>query len=239
MLDVMGVADPDDPHSSPWLAPPTLAREDLTDVRVGVPQDWFWDELDPQVEAAAQAVLDLMTRVGATMVSVPIDIAALAPLLVFPLQVEAYVFHQPTLEAHPELYSPRLRHMLLAGQYALAQDYIRALRVRRLAIEAVRRALEGVDVLAMPTMPTLPLRIADACDPDAPAVAALMRKHFDDQPIRASGHQPTDGAGHRGRTDGIPTRRARPRRLRAARGGRDRGELDRLRPDRSQRDVSA
>ena len=186
MLEVMGAPDPHDPHSSPRSAPPSPEREDLTGVRVGVPQAWFWDELDPQVEAAARAVLELMTRDGATMVPVPMDIGALAPLLGFPLIVEAYVFHQPTLDAHPELYSPELRHHLMAGQYALAQDYIRALRVRRMVIEAVRGALEGVDVLAMPTMPVLPLRIADAPDdPLAPEAAALLRNTF---VINQSGH---------------------------------------------------
>jgi PPOX class probable F420-dependent enzyme len=186
MLEVIGVPDPDDPHSSSRPAPASPERDDLAGVRVGVPQAWFWDELDPQVEAAARAVLDMMTRDGATLVSVPMDIAALAPLLLFPVFVEAYVFHQPTLDVQPELYPPDLRHHLMGAQYVLAQDYIRALRVRRLVMEALRSALEGVDVLAMPTIPVLPLRIADApADPIAPEAAALLRNT---SVINQSGH---------------------------------------------------
>jgi len=148
-----------------------------------VPEAWFWDDLDPQVEAAARAVLDLMTSHGATTSPVPMDIVHLAPLLLFPLFVEAYVFHQPTLDACPALYSPDLRHQLMAGQYVLAQDYIRALRARRLVIEAVRRAIDAVDVLAMPTLPIVPPRISDAVE--TPDVASLIRNTAT---INQSGH---------------------------------------------------
>jgi aspartyl-tRNA(Asn)/glutamyl-tRNA(Gln) amidotransferase subunit A len=182
VLQVMAAPDPDDPHSSPRTASSAPPREDLAGLRVGVPEAWFWDELDPQVEAAARAVLDLMTSNGATTSPVPMDIGHLAPLLLFPLFVEAYVFHQPTLDACPELYSPDLRHQLMAGQYVLAQDYIRALRARRLVVEAVRRAIDAVDVLAMPTLPIVPPRISDVETPD---VLELIRNT---SVINQSGH---------------------------------------------------
>jgi aspartyl-tRNA(Asn)/glutamyl-tRNA(Gln) amidotransferase subunit A len=186
MLEVMAAADLHDPHSCQREAAPAPLRDDLTGVRVGVPQGLFWDDLDPQVEAAARAVLDLMTGNGATMVAVPMDIDHLVPLLPYPLFVEAYVFHQLTLDAHPELYSPDLRHLLMAGQYVLAQDYIRALRARRLVIEAVRSAFNGVDVLVMPTLPELPLRIADAPAATASPEIATMARNT--SVINQSGH---------------------------------------------------
>jgi aspartyl-tRNA(Asn)/glutamyl-tRNA(Gln) amidotransferase subunit A len=186
MLELMAVADLHDPHSCQREAAPAPLREDLAGVRVGVPQGLFWDDLDPQVEAAARAVLHLMTGDGATMVAVPMDIGHLVPLLLYPVFVEAYVFHQPTLDAHPELYSPDLRHHLMAGHYVLAQDYIRALRARRLVIEAVRSAFNGVDVLVMPTLPELPLRIADAPAATAsPEIATMVRNT---SVINQSGH---------------------------------------------------
>ncbi|WP_433286304.1 amidase [Pseudonocardia sp. CA-142604] len=182
MLQVMAAPDPDDPHSCGRPASSAPPRDDLAGLRVGVPEAWFWDDLDPQVEAAALAVLDLMISNGATPSPVPMDILHLAPLLLLPLFVEAYVFHQPTLDACPELYSPDLRHQLMAGQYVLAQDYIRALRARRLVIEALRRAIDAVDVLAMPTLPIVPPRIADVQTPD---VLELIRNT---SVINQSGH---------------------------------------------------
>ena len=48
-----------------------------------------------------------------------------------------------------------------AGQYVLAQDYIRAIRARRMVIETIRDAFESVDVLVMPTLPIQPHKIDD------------------------------------------------------------------------------
>lgn len=174
MLDVLAGPDPDDPHSSPHRPEPAPPLADLRGVRVGVPEGWFWTDLDAPVEAAARATLDLMAEAGAELVPSTMDITELVPLLRVAMFAEAYVFHQPTLAAHPEQYSPGLRHMLMAGQYVLAQDYIRALRARRLVIEAVREALAAVDVLAMPTLPVLPPTIAEATTGGG-AVAALSR----------------------------------------------------------------
>ncbi|OLT22274.1 hypothetical protein BJF78_07745 [Pseudonocardia sp. CNS-139] len=125
-----------------------------------------------------------MAGAGAELVPVPMDIADLVPMLRVAMFAEAYVFHQPTLDASPELYSPDLRHRLMAGQYVLAQDYIRALRVRRLVVEAMRDALARADVLAMPTLPVLPPTIAEATT-GSPAVTALARNT---SVVNQSGH---------------------------------------------------
>lgn len=176
MLDVLAGPDPDDPHSSPHRPEPAPPLADLRGVRVGVPEGWFWTDLDAPVETVALATLDLMAGAGAELVPARMDIADLVPLLRVAMFAEAYVFHQPALDAHPEHYSPGLRHRLMAGQYVLAQDYIRALRARRLVIEAMRDALTAVDVLAMPTLPVLPPTIAEATDvTGSRAVAALSR----------------------------------------------------------------
>jgi aspartyl-tRNA(Asn)/glutamyl-tRNA(Gln) amidotransferase subunit A len=174
VLEVLAGPDPDDPHSSSRPAPPADVRDDLRGVRIGVPEDWFWSDLDPRVEAAARGVLDLAAGAGARLVPVPMEIGHLVPLLRVAMFAEAYVFHQPTLDAHPDRYSPELRNRLLAGRYVLAQDYIRALRARRLVVEAMRAALADADVLATPTLPVLPPLRADSA-PGSPAVAVLSR----------------------------------------------------------------
>ncbi len=71
----------------------------------------------------------------------------------------------------------------MAGQYVLAQDYIRALRVRRLIIEAINAAMADVDVLAMPTLPVPAVRIADVAGPETTII--MVRNT---QPFNQSGH---------------------------------------------------
>jgi Asp-tRNA(Asn)/Glu-tRNA(Gln) amidotransferase A subunit family amidase len=95
---------------------------------------------------------------------------------------ESYVFHAPHIAAHPELYSDDLRARILAGRLILAQDYIRAMRARRLMIEAVRTALAGVDVLAMPTLP-IPAPLQADVGPDT-----AMQMTRNTSPFNQTGH---------------------------------------------------
>ncbi|GAY10441.1 amidase [Pseudonocardia sp. N23] len=183
LLDVLAGHDRDDPHSDPR---PLVAADpvtDLDDVVVGVPQEYFWTGLDDDVERVCRAAVARLTDAGAQVRPVVCDIGALMPLQAVAMFVEAHVVHAEHLRATPELYSPGLRDRLLAGGSVLAQDYVRALRARRLVVDAITAALVGVDALAMPTMPVPPMRVADA---DADPRVALMARHT--SPFNQSGH---------------------------------------------------
>jgi aspartyl-tRNA(Asn)/glutamyl-tRNA(Gln) amidotransferase subunit A len=54
-----------------------------------------------------------------------------------------------------ELTAPEDRLGGYPGQVILAKDYLRALRVRRLASQALDRLLSGVDAIAAPSLPTV------------------------------------------------------------------------------------
>ena len=57
------------------------------------------------------------------------------------------------LEAMPERYTPAVRLRLEMARYVLAEDYVRALRARRLLGAEVDAALNGHDALILPTVP--------------------------------------------------------------------------------------
>lgn len=161
LLEAMAGYDETDPHSTAGPLEPATPRTDLAGLTVGLPEGYFWADLDPEVESACRGVVATMVELGATVEPVGIDLGGLMPLVQSAMLAEAYVYHQPLLETAGESYSDELRFRLLAGQYVLAQDYIRAGRARRLVIEEVRSALGGVDLLAMPTLAVPPLPIAE------------------------------------------------------------------------------
>lgn len=183
LLQVLAGPDADDPSSSPRVAAPAPPRTDLAGLTVGLPHDWFWVDLHPEVEEMARATVGLMEAAGASVVPVDLVLSDLLPLIRAAMSAEAYVYHQPMLDATPELYGPDLRFRLLAGQYVLAQDYVRALRVRRLVIERVRVTMATVDLLAMPTLPVPAFRV-DA-EPDPAATLRLIRNT---SPFNQTGH---------------------------------------------------
>lgn len=178
MLEIMAGYDGTDPHSTATVAPPAEPRADLAGLRVGVPDAYFWADLDPEVESACRSVVAQMVGLGATVVPVTLDLGDMMPFVQSAMMAEAFVFHQPLIEAHGELYSPELRHRILAGQYVLAQDYIRAGRARRVVIERTREALAAVDVLAMPTLPVQPLLVADVTGWDSSRVLVRNTSPF-------------------------------------------------------------
>jgi aspartyl-tRNA(Asn)/glutamyl-tRNA(Gln) amidotransferase subunit A len=73
------------------------------------------------------------------------------------IDAEAASAFEPLFEGGriTELTAPEDRLGGYAGQVVLAKDYLRALRVRRLAAAALDRLLSGVDAIAAPTLPTV------------------------------------------------------------------------------------
>jgi aspartyl-tRNA(Asn)/glutamyl-tRNA(Gln) amidotransferase subunit A len=66
---------------------------------------------------------------------------------------EAAWYHAPLLERHASSYTPGVRIRLEMGRYVLAEDYLRALRLRETLTVRVDRALEGCDALLLPALP--------------------------------------------------------------------------------------
>ncbi|MER7395332.1 amidase [Streptomyces sp. NPDC000151] len=126
----------------------------LDGVRVGVPSDYFFDRVDPQVEAAVRAALDRMADLGAHLVDVKIPLHRYVQAVQWGLMVpEATAYHAEQLGRAPELYGDDVRVLLEAGALLPAVDHIRAQRARTL----MRREWEGllgqVDLIAAPTVP--------------------------------------------------------------------------------------
>jgi aspartyl-tRNA(Asn)/glutamyl-tRNA(Gln) amidotransferase subunit A len=153
MLSVMQGFDSKDPDSTTREAAPFGALESLQGVSVGLPEHFFWENLDPEVERICRQALRVMEEFGARVIPVKLETIDLLHLARPALSAEAYVFHEQYLRQRPEDYGEDIRYRLLAGQYVLATDYIRATRARRLFVEELSRVLDVVDTLAMPTVP--------------------------------------------------------------------------------------
>lgn len=151
LLEVLQGHDPSDPESSTRHAAPHPPLTDLQGLRVGVPETYFWEQLDGEVESVCRIAVGSMSDAGAEVVPLKLEtIEHLEVARQATLAVDGLVFHEPYLTAHPEQYGEELRHRLMASQYVLATDYVRAQRVRRLWTEECSRVLRSVDILAMP-----------------------------------------------------------------------------------------
>ncbi len=122
---------------------------------LGVPANYFFDDVDPEVEAAVREAIAVLEAQGAALREVEIPYAAQMMAVEFGIVVpEASAYHQEMLRESGERYTDDVRVFLEAGETVLATQYIKALRVRTLVQQAFRRVFEGLDALVCPTLPT-------------------------------------------------------------------------------------
>ncbi|MFJ8565707.1 amidase [Streptomyces sp. NPDC093514] len=148
--------DPRDPASV--AAPAADYRPgpgtDLTGLRVGVPDNYYFDHVDPEVEAAVRRAIGALEELGARLVDVKIPMTRYIRAAQWGLMVpEATAYHERTLRAVPDLYGTDVRALLEAGELMTAGDYLRAQRARTLMRGAWQEMMEPVDLIAAPTVP--------------------------------------------------------------------------------------
>jgi aspartyl-tRNA(Asn)/glutamyl-tRNA(Gln) amidotransferase subunit A len=182
-LGVLAGHDPDDPTSSDAPVPDYVASldADLTSVRVGVPEDWFFDIIHPGVEAAAQAAIDVLATAGARIVPIRLPSTKLLDLHAMELTIigaEAASLHTPHLARYAEL-GTEFQQVLARSQSYSAVDYLNALRARHLVQLDFQAAFDQVDVIIAPGANTVAPRhdhlVAVVGDTERPWVDVVSR----------------------------------------------------------------
>ena len=175
LLDTLAGYDPTDPDSMDvpllnYTAALSAARspeEAVRGTRIGVPTNYFFHPIDPEVEAAVRAAIATYSEMGATVVELAMP-AALDDFFGVYRGVqrpEAYTYHSDMgwLTTRADRYSPTVRANIEAGADISARDYIRAQQARRAFTREMLALMAQVDVLLTPTM-ALPAPRADESD---------------------------------------------------------------------------
>ena len=173
LLNAIAGPDPEDE----WCA--ARPAEDFTrdlerglrGLAMGVPREWFFDGLDPDVEAAVRAAIGVLEREGACRVAASLPHVPEAHTAAHAmLAAEASAFHEPWLRERPEDYGADVRRALELGHLVSGVDYVNARRMQSVVRAEFLAALREADVLVAPTLPCAPLRVGEAASRE-PAVA--------------------------------------------------------------------
>ena len=135
-------------------------------LRIGVPRNYFFDDVDAEVVRAFEEALGTLRKLGAEVHDLKIPTFDLSRSFFLILAAEAYAYHQNDLKAHPELYGEVLRERLLTGALVTASEYVQAQRIRMQLCADVAEAMKSIDVLATPTTPKPATPYKVATDPD-------------------------------------------------------------------------
>jgi aspartyl-tRNA(Asn)/glutamyl-tRNA(Gln) amidotransferase subunit A len=153
LLQAMAGYDTKDTSSAPHPVPDYAAglSGDIRGLRVGIPEEYFFEMIDPEVEGAVHQAVEVMRGLGATVhqVSWPsLRYATLAALII--VLVEASAFHDTWIRTRSQDYQSDVALRLKWGLLLPASAYLKAQRLRALMCREVAQLWRQVDVLVTP-----------------------------------------------------------------------------------------
>jgi aspartyl-tRNA(Asn)/glutamyl-tRNA(Gln) amidotransferase subunit A len=159
LLDAIAAYDSWDPNSSTVQSGgyAQALADKAEKLRLGILDEFFLDDLDPQVAAAFDEAIQTARSIASEIKSVSIPVDTDRTVHVY----EAYEYHAKYLPGSADKYQPETLRRIMAGETVTAQDH----QVKKAALLELRRnavrIFDDVDLILTPTVPVLPPVIAD------------------------------------------------------------------------------
>lgn len=159
VLSAIAGQDSEDPSSSSRPVPDYRKemQDDIRGLRMGIPRQFFFDHVDPEIEHAVNAAIRKLGVLG--MKAVEINIPGLENCAAIEAHItlaEATSYHEQYLKKQAGDYGPGVRTNLEAGRFLLATDYVKSQRARAWLQQKFREVFERADVIVTPTLPAFP-----------------------------------------------------------------------------------
>ena len=190
ILEVISGHDLRDSTSMPQPVPnyASLLNGEIKGLRIGLPKEYRIGGLDPEVNAAVDAAVKQLEKLGAEMVEISLphtDYAAATYYIIAPAEASANlarfdgIRYGLRVEGNDlfELYSKtrgagfgtEVKRRIILGTYVLSSGYydayyLRAQKVRALIRQDFLNAFEKVDAIVTPTTPTAAFKIGEKSD---------------------------------------------------------------------------
>ncbi len=192
VLQVIAGADPMDSTSVSAPVPDYRAElaRGIDGLRIGIPDEYFIEGMDPEVESAVRAAIRTLETLGARTerVSLPhTEYGLAAYYLIAPAEASSnlarydgvkYGLRAPGGRDLIDMYSrtraagfgDEVKRRIMLGTYALSAGYYdayygKAQRVRTLLRRDFQQAFERVDVIAAPTTPGVAFKFGEKTEP--------------------------------------------------------------------------
>jgi aspartyl-tRNA(Asn)/glutamyl-tRNA(Gln) amidotransferase subunit A len=187
---VMAVLAGHDPNDSTAAAVPvpdyvSEIERPVQGLRIGVPEDYFGEGIDPRVKARVEAGIALLEKLGCKRVSLkmPHTAYAIATYYIvataeassnlarydgvrYGLRVPGATLTEMYRKTREQGFGPEVKRRIMLGTYALSSGYydayyLRAQKVRALIARDFAAAFEKVDAIITPTAPTPAFRLGE------------------------------------------------------------------------------
>jgi len=191
LLQAVAGHDPKDSTSAKLPVPNYLdaLRSDVAGMRLGVPKEYFARGMQPEVEQAVRAALDVWTDLGAQVLEVSLphtEYALPVYYLLAPAEASANLARYDSVryglsaphaldiwdayrKTRQKGFGAEVKRRIMLGTYALSAGYydayyLKAQKARTLIKQDFDRAFEQCDALIAPSTPTTAFRIGEKAD---------------------------------------------------------------------------
>jgi aspartyl-tRNA(Asn)/glutamyl-tRNA(Gln) amidotransferase subunit A len=191
ILGVLAGHDPSDATSSRLPVPNYAADsdQDVKGLRIGIPEEYFAEGLEPEVRAAIESGIDSLRAAGCEIKKISLRHTAYAiPTYYIVATAEAsanlarfdgvrFGYRSPRSTnlssmyrlSREEGFGPEVKRRILLGTYALSAGYYdayykKAQQVRRILAEEFLTAFHGVDAIVTPTSPIPAFKLGEKSD---------------------------------------------------------------------------
>jgi aspartyl-tRNA(Asn)/glutamyl-tRNA(Gln) amidotransferase subunit A len=118
-------------------------------LRLGVPRSFFFEDLDPEVEAAFREALTVLRTLTAEVKDVELAVSTDRTLQ----SAESYAYHREWVEQSPEIYQPETLRRIMTGAKFTPADYQRSLLELEIARRDIAAQFQDIDLMVTPTIP--------------------------------------------------------------------------------------
>jgi aspartyl-tRNA(Asn)/glutamyl-tRNA(Gln) amidotransferase subunit A len=173
MLEIIAGQDEHDATSSPRPVGALVAALDRppVDVRVALPENYYFDGVTPEIRAAVETAARVLAALGVRVQPLRLpDPATATDVANILARAESAAIHTRVLRERPHELGAAVRSRLEVGLHISAHDYLQAGRLRaRLTREFVAEVFAEVDAVLAPAIPE-----------PAPALAAVTAGSADE-----------------------------------------------------------
>jgi aspartyl-tRNA(Asn)/glutamyl-tRNA(Gln) amidotransferase subunit A len=152
ILQVIAGYDPNDAITLMEPVPDYLPalRAPIANLRIGVPRDYFFEDLHPDVASAVEEAIRHLKGKVREVRDVTLPRLHVAENGTY--DVELYHYQKPYFDKSPELYHPWSQRQMNHLKLVETVPYVETLKRIRECRRDIRRIFEQVDILALPTM---------------------------------------------------------------------------------------
>jgi len=192
--EILGILAGHDPHDATSSRLPVAdyaaeSDKDVKGLKIGIPEEYFGEGLDPEVQARIESGIDGLRAAGAEIKKISLKHTRYAiPTYYLVATAEAsanlarfdgvrFGYRSPKSTnlssmyklSREEGFGPEVKRRILLGTYALSAGYYeayykKAQQVRRLLANEFMEAFAGVDAIVTPTSPIPPFKLGEKTD---------------------------------------------------------------------------